>query len=318
MTDNDEPSEERPELDLPDSEETLDEEEPELDEWWSWGNFARLFIFPLIIVVVSVSIYGVFQMMLRDQTSINEYITQMQTGPENERWRAAYSLAQSVRRQEAQKKLTRSSVNSIIDLYRGADQPRMRQYLALVLGEVPIEESVEALESGLQKSDPGVKVNSALALGKLYEKASGGPLEERIQSTAPKIAELLDDESMEVRRMAAFVLGSLNNRSVIDDLKKTLNDSAREVRWNGAIALGWLGNDSGQGILLDVLERDLDGNFEDWRPGLRRNLLTNVMDALVQLDVKKARPLLRKIKENHPDSKVRGAALKALEDLGNG
>ena len=318
MTDNEEPSEERPELDLPDSEEALEEAEPELDEWWSWGNFARLFIFPLIIVVVSVSIYGVFQMMLREQTSINEYITQMQTGPENERWRAAYSLAQSVRRQEAQKKLTRSSVNSIIDLYQNSEQPRMRQYLALVLAEVPIQESVEALSSGIQSSKPGVKVNSTLALGKLYEKVSDGPLKERLQSTAPRIATLLDDDSMEVRRMATFVLGSLNNESVIDDLKKTLNDSAREVRWNGAIALGRLGNDSGRDILLDVLERDLDGSFEDWRPGLRRNLLTNVIDALVQLDVEKARPLLRRIKENHPDSKVRGSALKALENLRNG
>lgn len=318
MTDNEETPEERPELDLPDSEEALEEEEPELDEWWSWGNFARLFIFPLIIVVVSVSIYGVFQMMLRDQTSINEYITRMQTGPENERWRAAYSLAQSVRRQEAQKKLTRSSVDSIIELYRTTEQPRMRQYLALVLGGVPIGDSVKALAAGLESDEPGVKVNTALALGKLHEKTSEGPLRERVRSTAPKVAELLDDESMEVRRMAAFVLGSLKNETVIEDLRKTLNDSAREVRWNGAIALGQLGNNEGRNILLDVLERDLDGEFEDWRPGLRRNLLTNVMDALVELDVEEARPQIREIKESHPDSKVREAALEALQNLENG
>jgi len=308
---SDDTSEERPELDLP-------EEEDLLDEWWGWGNFARLFIFPLIIVLVAVSIYGVFQMMLRDRTSINEHVTKMQTGPENERWRAAYSLAQSVRRREAQKELTRSSVDAIVNLYEMAETPKMREYLALVLAEVPIVKSVEALEKGLTVENTGVKVNSALALGKLYEKADEGPVQQRVRESAPRIVKLLDDENMEVRRMAAFVLGSLENDSVVEDLKTTLNDSASEVRWNGAIALGRLGSEAGVGILIDVLEQESDGNLDEMEPGPRRNLIKNAIDALASLQSERALSHLQTIKENHADSKIRRAALEAIETIKSG
>ncbi len=311
---NDDSIEDRPELDLPEEEDALDDE-PELDEWWGWGNFARLFIFPLIIVLVAVGIYGVFQMMLRDRTTINEYVTKMQTGPENERWRAAYSLAQSVRRQEAQKKLTRSSVDAIVNLYRTGENPKMRQYLALVLAEVPITESVDVLREGLTSDKPGVKVNTALALGKLYEKSKEGVVKERIRGTATRIVGLLDDENMEVRRMGAFVLGSLENESVIPDLKKTLNDSAREVRWNGAIALGRLGSSAGEDILIGVLEKETDGAFKELETGLRRNLMKNTIDALAGIKSENALPYLREIKESHPDSNVRESALEAIQAI---
>lgn len=315
MSESESESEERPELDLPETDETLEDGEPELDEWWSWGNFARLFIFPLVIVVVSVAIYGTFQMMLRDQTTIKEYITRIRGAPENERWRAAYSLAQSVRSQEAKKKLTRSSVNSIIELYRTAEQSRIRQYLALVLAEAPVTESVQALKAGLKSSDSGVKVNSALALGRLYENASNGIVKEEVRAAALDIAKLLDDGSVDVRRMAAFVLGSLENREVIGQLKSTLNDSADEVRWNGAIALGRLGSDAGEDVLTDVLQRAKNGRFSDWEPGLRRNLLTNTAEALSQLESKNSISLLRNLYNNDEDSKVRKAALEAIQSI---
>jgi HEAT repeat protein len=254
-------------------------------------------------------------MMLGGGVSIEEHIAEIRTGPKNERWRAAYSLAQAVRKQEAEKKLTRSSVESIIDLYRTAEQPKIRQYLALVLAEVPLSESIDALVSGLESDHPGVKVNSALALGRLQENARADRIKTEVRTKAPKVAELLTDNSTEVRRMAAFVLGSLGNKTVIDDLKNTLNDSADEVRWNGAIALGQLGSSAGESILIDVLDRALQKKFQDWKPNLRRNLLTNAIQSLEKLNSKKALSKIRQIKENDDDSKVRRAALQAIKSL---
>lgn len=315
MADEKQGSEDRPELDLPQVEETLEDGEPELDEWWSWGNFARLFVFPLIIVVVAVALYGTFQVMLQDPTTINEYLTRMRTGPENERWRAAYSLAQAVRRREAEKKLTQNSVNAVINLYRTTDVPRMKQYLALVLAEVPTLESVEALKSGLTSDRPGVKVNTALALGQLRKKAERRTIKQRIRRSAPEVAKLLDDDSDKVRRMAAFVLGSLGNKSVIDDLKTTLNDSSNEVRWNGAIALGQLGSQAGESVLLKVLDRARKDELNQIKPELRQNLLTSTIKALEKIDSKRALDSLRELKKNSENSKVRAASLKAINSL---
>ncbi len=315
MSEPNESYDERPELDLPDAKAATGNDEPELDEWWSWGNFSRLFIFPLIIVVVSVAIYGTFQVMLRNQPSITDYISQIRTGPENERWRAAYSLAQTVRNRDGQQQLTRESVNSIIHLYRTTKKPKIRQYLALVLAEVPLHETVKVLTSGLESNHPGVKVNTALALGRLYENTKSKPLKQEVSNSATEITKLLDDQKQEVRRMAAFVLGGLQNPSVIDELKTTLNDPADEVRWNGAIALGQLGSDAGETVLLTVLDHALDGQFKDWKPGLRRNLLVSTIQSLAELNSRKALDKLNRITESETDSRVREAALKAVRRI---
>lgn len=305
-----------PDLDVPSTEETMQEEgEPELDEWWSWGNFARLFVFPLIIVVVSVMIYGLFQYLIRDHRSVQEYVQTIRNGTKTERWRTAYSLAQEVRRQGRAKEFTSSTARSIIDLYQTAEDPRIRQYLAHVLAEIPLEESVEALKQGLKSKKPGARVNAILALGRMREKTEMPSIREKISNTAPDIAKLLDDPSPEVRRMAAFVLGSLDNKSVIDDLRKTLNDSQNDVRWNGAIALGQLGSEAGEQVLIDILHQATEGQFDDLNPQLRQNLLTNAIKSLVKLDSKQALELLDELRNQHPDSKVREQALSAYNEI---
>lgn len=315
-SDSPDSTDDQPELDVPSTEETLAEGEPELDEWWSWGNFARLFVFPLIIVIVAVVIYGLFQYMIRDQRSVQDYIRVIRTGSENQRWRTAYSLAQEVRRRGREKEFTATSAREIIDLYETAEDPRIRQYLAHVLAEIPLPSTVDALTRGLQSDRPGVKVNAALALGRLRENARSESLREGISQTAPKLVPLLDDESAEVRRMAAFVLGSLENPSVREDLRTTLEDPEPDVRWNGAIALGRLGDDAGESILLNILERATKNEFESMEPRLRRNLITNAAVALRKINSPEARPLLEVLKDDHPDPKVRKAALSAHEELG--
>lgn len=303
-----------PELDVPESDEVLDEE-PELDEWWSWGNFARLFIFPLIIVIVSVLIYGTFQYLMRDQRSVTDFIAQIRTGSENQRWRAAFELAQEVRMHGRQKEFTQSSANAIINLYMNAEEPKIKQYLAFVLAELPLEDSIEALKKGLQSSKPGVKVNAMLALGKLNENAESERIKKLVVNTAPEVATLLNDKSAEVRRMAAFVLGSIGNEDVKSKLKKTLDDNADDVRWNGAIALGRMGDPAGKSILIGVLKKSLNDTLPSMSSKLRRNLLQNTMIAIRELNTQKAVPLLRKIKEQDPDPKVRKRALKILKHL---
>lgn len=309
---------EEPELEVRETEEALDEEDLELDEWWSWGNFARLFIFPLIIVAVAVLIWGTVQFLVRDTRSLEDHISQIQNGPENQRWRAAYSLAQEVKRQELEKKLTRSSALDIIDLYRRAKDPRIKKYLALVLAQIPIDETLQTLKQGLNSKKKGVKMNTILALGRLHENASNESFKSKVRELAPRIAKFLSDDSPEVRRIAAFVLGSLNNEAVIDDLKQTLNDNQPDVRWNGAIALGQLGSDAGEDVLIGVLEDALKEKFrkqDRMDPRLRRNLLTNVIQSLKRLDSSRSVELLRRLKENDRDSKVRKSALEALNAI---
>lgn len=293
-------------------------EEPELDEWWSWSNFARLFIFPLIIVVVAVVIYGLFQFMLQDRRTVQDYINGIENGTESQRWRMAYSLAQEVRRHDREREFTAQSAGEVVRLYRTAEDPRIRQYLAHVLAALPIPSAVDALEEGMQSEEPGVRVNAALALGRLAERAESDDLRERLRASIPKISALLDDSTPEVRRMAAFVLGSLGDSRAVQPLKRTLNDPARDVRWNGAIALGRLGDDAGREVLLKVLRQAAQGELETFEPSVRQNLVVNTIRALRTLDVAGARPLLETLGREDPDPEVKKAARRALKSLPNG
>lgn len=293
-----------------------DSAEPELDEWWSWGNFARLFIFPLIIVAVAVVIYGLFQFMLRDRRTVQDYIRGIETGTESQRWRMAYSLAQEVRRHDREREFTSRSAGEVVRLYRTAEDPRIRQYLAHVLAALPIPSAVDALEDGLQAEEPGVRVNAALALGRLWERVESEDLRERLRESTLKLAELLGDPVPEVRRMAAFVLGSLGDPRAIDPLKRTLNDSAEDVRWNGAIALGRLGDDSGRKVLLKVVRQGVREELGDLEPSVRQNLLVNTIRALRTLKVTAARPSLETLSREDEDPEVRTAARRALEVVG--
>lgn len=281
-----------------------DQQDPDMDEWWTWSNFARLFIVPLIIVVLAVTIYGFFQFMVGDRRAVGEYINVIKSGEERARWRAAFDLAQRVQRDDAGKDLTFSEVQQIIDLYRDAEQSKVRMYLARVLGHIPTPQARQALVEGLGDSAVGVRVNSLLALGQL------GASQE-----VDHIKPLLDDDRAEVRRMAAYVLGSLGNDSVVESLKQTLEDPIKDVRWNSAIALARLGNDAGQPILMDNLKQASNGGLGEMGSRNRSNLLVNTIRALMKINATEALPILRTMKENDPAPPVREQALEAIESM---
>jgi HEAT repeat protein len=295
----DESSEPDVDLDIPE-----DERDPDMDEWWTWSNFARLFIVPLIIVVVSVTIYGFFQFMVRDSRAVNEYISQMKTGTDRARWRAAFDLAQRVQQGDVEEQLTITDVQSIIRLYKQSEEPKVRMYLARVLGHIPTPESRQALVDGLSDTAPGVRVNTTLALGQL-----------EAASAVESIAKLLSDDRPEVRRMSAYVLGSLGNPEAVEPLKETLDDPVKDVRWNGAIALARLGDDTGKEILMKNLRLAQEGNFSTMEPETRANLLVNTIKALTKIQAREAVPVLETLREEDPAPSVRERSIRALEEL---
>lgn len=291
----------------PDSSSTEYEDEPELDEWWTWGNFARLFIFPLVLVVVAVAIYGTFQMMVGRQQSVHEYIATIQSGSQNQRWRAAYDLAQQVQLHGKDREFSYRTAQSIIELYRTVDDPRVRAYLALVLAKLPTDESRRALEASLTDSADTVTLASVQALGEMEARES-----------APVIAELLEHPSSQVRLRAAYVIGSLGNRSdeVTDALKMTLEDPMPGIRLNGAIALARLGNNAGEDLLLEQLQ-EAARVPEDQRDQFLRHRMVNIMKALRHLRSPKAVPALRQISQGNWNTTVKKEAMKTLRDIRN-
>src|SRR5688500_13389517 len=93
-------------------------------------------LFPLGIVAVAVGIFFLFGKLASDEQTIPDYLNEVKSGGRRERWQAAYQLSQLINVGEAQK--YPNLVHDIAKIYNDAktDDPRIRQYLSMVLGNL--------------------------------------------------------------------------------------------------------------------------------------------------------------------------------------
>src|SRR5213076_1055170 len=69
------------------------------------------------------------------------------------------------------------------------------------------------------------------------------------------VLEMSASEDAGARKMAAYVLGQLNDRRAIPRLRVLAEDRTADVRWNAAIALAELGDPSGLPVLRSMIDR---------------------------------------------------------------
>lgn len=90
------------------------------------------------------------------------------------------------------------------------------------------------------------------------------------------VVSLLKDREVDVRQMAASVLGDMNARAAIPELEEALDDEAPEVSFTAARSLWSLGDRRGMDVLLAVLNGErgasaglMKGTIRDARKRLR-------------------------------------------------
>lgn len=140
---------------------------------------------------------------------------------------------------------------------------------------------IEALKSYLGDASMRVRVFAALTLGHI-----------RVESAAPKIAALLDEQDVIVRFMAAWALGRIRNPSSITPLSRALKKSQKDDREQIIRALGEIGLSS----IIDIVEPYLDD--PDWE------IRWSAAQALAKFKHDKAKSVLLELSKNSsvPDS----------------
>ncbi|MBP2132538.1 HEAT repeat protein [Methanomicrobium sp. W14] len=106
--------------------------------------------------------------------------------------------------------------------------PVIRRYAADALGLIGDIRAVSFLTDCVEDNDSGVRTRIILALGKLSE-----------SETKPSGAVLnaLSDESSDVRKTAAFVIGKMNLKEVPEELTRLLDDKNKYVRRSASDAV---------------------------------------------------------------------------------
>lgn len=258
-------------------------------------------LFPLGVVAIAVGIFFLFGKLASDEQAIPDYLNEVQSGGRRERWQAAYQLSQLINAGEAKK--YPNLVNDVIRVYDEAknDDPRIRQYLSMVLGNLGDRRATPLLINALQDRAPETRIYAALALGRLRD----------ARAVEPLLAVFLRDER-DVRKAAAYALGELRDPRALSALVGSLQDPIADVRFNAAIAVARYGDTRAIGVLREMLDRSRLDRVQGMRPDQKDAILLAAIPALMRIAPEEGKQILGPISEQDPSLQVRSAAKEAI------
>jgi HEAT repeat protein len=266
-----------------------------------------LFVVPLIVVLLCVAVFIGFGWVAYERQGVAEYLNDLQSFWPNRRWQAAYELSKVL---IADPEALNKEPGAVAEVRRqfadAASDPRVRRYLALVLGRTRDREALPLLVHAAAASnpDPETRIYALWSLG-----AIGDP------AALPALREALTDADAGVRKTAAFALGSLGDPAAIASLEPLLADPVPDVRWNAALALARLGSPAGVEVLEQMLDRSLLAQVPGITAEQQEEAMVSAIGALAAARGAAARPVLDRLAESDPSLKVRQAALAARKAL---
>lgn len=258
-------------------------------------------VFPLGIVAVAVGIFFLFGKLASDEQTIPDYLNEVKSGGRRERWQAAYQLSQLINVGEARK--YPNLVNDIARIYVDAktDDPRIRQYLSMVLGNLGDRRATPLLVEALGDPTQETRIYAALALGRL-----------RDPNAVPALLKTFSSDERDVRKAAAYALGEIGDRRAVEPLAPALNDPIPDVRFNVAIAMARLGDTRAVGVLREMLDRSRLDQVQGMRPEQKEQAILAAIPALQKIAPEEANAILGKLAQSDPSLQVRSAAKEAL------
>jgi HEAT repeat protein len=274
----------------------------------------QFFLIPLAVVGITVLIYVGFRSLLTEGHTAQDYLAEVRDGGTDRRWPAAYELS----RQMADPKVRadRSLSVALVKAFEGAkdDDPRVRRYLALAIGQMdpPLpEQAVTDLTAALSDPDSEARIGAVWALG-----SSGDP------AVVPKIAPLYASDDAGIRKMVVYALGALPGDAPLATLRSALQDAAPDVRWNAAVGLARHGSRDGVSVIRQMLDRPYvesavkrDVRQDEDEDPIADVMITGIRAAGALKD-DTLRSLVQGLSQQDRSMKVRAAALEALKAFG--
>ncbi|MEE9229271.1 MAG: HEAT repeat domain-containing protein [Acidobacteriota bacterium] len=279
---------------------------------------SRFLLVPILVTIVCVAVFLMFGLLSNEPADPYDYLREIKQHSggrrweaalglsrmiENPRWQAAFGLSQQVARDPLALGQDETLVREIVSIFEEAreNDPRTRQYLALVMGRLGNRIASEALLSALSDEDSETQIHSMWALGALDEPQAVQP-----------ITVLLGHHDAGVRKMATYTLGALGQIEAADALVRALGDPVPDVSWNAAIALSRLGDSRGIPMLLRLLESEFLGSIEVMSEQQKEDVTVEAIRALASLREVSVRPILEAIRNSDRSLKIRQAAIEAL------
>jgi HEAT repeat protein len=257
-------------------------------------------LFPLGVVLIAVAIFLLFGRLASDEQTIPDYLNEIRSGSRHARWQAAYQLSKSLKRGEA--KRVPNLEPQVASLYAGSksDDPRIRRYLSMVLGNLGDRRATPLLLDGLHDRDVENRLYALMALAELRDPVS-----------VPGILELTKDEEKDVRKAAYYALGAIGDPRAVPALAGALDDETPDVRWNAAVALSRFNDPRALPRLREMLDRSRLNAVTSMREDQKEDAMLVAMSAYVRLAGRDAAADLQRIASTDPSLRIRAAAKEA-------
>jgi HEAT repeat protein len=269
----------------------------------------QFFIFPMAIVAVCVAVFVIFGLIASEGKGARAYLDEVRTGGANRRWQAAFELSKVLQARKDPALADPSFADELVRVFTGAgaDDPRVRRYLALALGRLGDPRAVPALIQAADpkrdaSTDPDTQVYAVWALGAIGEPQS-----------VPTLVALARSEDAGVRKAAAHALGSFPGEETRAALLIAVNDPAEDVRWNAAVALARRRDPAAAPVLLQMMDRKHLATIPDLSPEQREDAVLQATQAAAVVADPGLRAALEGLRDSDPNLKVRDTARAALQ-----
>ena len=276
-----------------------------------WKKFYAFVLGPFLVASMAIAVYVVISLMTGDNTSPGELVGQLRNGGNHQRWQAAFALTkhiqpgsddndESYRQRLANVRVLGPELKSIFEDAKVSDV-QVRRYLALTFGYLRDKRWTKVLTKALQDNDSETVINSLIALTMLED-----------NSAVPAVIEVSKGEIAELRSVASYVLGVLGTPGGVRRLEELLGDNAPSVKWNAAFALARHGNNAGEEIIAEILDRGPLAQTEGLDAVKQQEQFFNAIRSASRLDSEKLHGRLVRIADNDKDIKARGLAKELL------
>jgi len=293
---------------------------------------AQFFLFPLIIIGICVGIFLFFGYLTYEQRTPSEYLSDIRSGTETQRWQAAFELSNVVKSNPSRVH-TPAFVDSLVEAYKASpdEDIKVRRYLALIFGEMKERSAVPFLVDGLVRDESLKTADWSKKGGFQFLRPSLATIAEDLvqdqiytlwalgsigdNSAVPGVLEQLKNRDASVRKFAAYVLGVLGDQRAVEVLRPLLNDEKEDVRWNTALALALLGDGEGADLLLKLLDHGYVDTLADITVEQKTELQVNAIKGLCKLKYQPALGKIRELSKGDPVPAVQSAALECLKEF---
>ncbi|HTA76400.1 MAG TPA: HEAT repeat domain-containing protein [bacterium] len=263
--------------------------------------FVKLFIVPAVIVLVALGIFYLGTMALQKPKTAQQYLEELKSDSTSRRWQSAYELSRMLNQNE-DIQFDQALRAQLVDVYTSAkgDDPRLREYLALVLGRLKEKSAVPALSQAIHDDSTDVKIYSLWALGNIEDPKGG----------EAALAAMSDTDET-VQRMAVGALSSMKYAPAKNALEKNLESSDQALRYDSAVALARLKDEKAVPTLLEMMNLKASGKPKE--DEIIQSAKITAIEGAQELPDAALKTKVVDLSKNESDLKVREAALAALK-----